>query len=220
MVIAPGRQHDDGVSEAGPRQVRGFRPGARRRSRLAIGAALMALAVGGNVAVYASLDQRAEVLQVSRDVPAGVVLSAGDLRVVKVGGDPTVRVLRADQLDQVVGHHAKVRLVSGSLLVAEALQSGPLVTPGAAVVAVQVADGGIPSGLRERSRVQLVVPGGRGGTDPGAMVVDGLVVGLPSSTQSVTGRVSVSVEVERSLAATVAAGDDVRIVLLDPAGGP
>lgn len=200
----------------GERPIRGFRPSARRRSRMAIGAALAAVAIGGNVIVYSNLDQRTEVLQVVRDVPAGAQLVAADLRPVQVGADASVRIVSADQVGSVVGQHAKVRLVAGSLVVTESLQPAPLVSPGAAVVAVQVPEGALPLGLRERSQVQLVLAPGRTGDVDTIVVVPGRVVGLPVGSSAVTGRVSLSVEVDEPVAATVAASDDVRVVLMEP----
>jgi hypothetical protein len=194
----------------------GFRPAARRRSRVMVGAAFVALAVGGNLLVYSNLDQRTEVLQLVRDVPAGSLIQAGDLRAVAVGADASVRTVEAGQLDAVVGRYAKVRLVAGSLLVAETLQPEPLVSPGSAIVAVQIPEGALPAGLRERSRVQLVLPPLRNDDTGSLVIVTGRVVGLPTSPSSVTGRASLTVEVEESLAAAVAARDDVRVVLLEP----
>jgi hypothetical protein len=199
------------------RQPRGFRPASRRRARVAGGAALVAAAIGGNVLVYTSLDDRRPVLQAVRDVPAGEQLTIDDVRSIDVDADDTLRAVSADRLSAVVGQYAKVRLVSGSLVVVEALQPMPLVSRGTAVVAVQVPDGALPIGLRERSRVQLVVPSAGDGTTAGVpTIVDGRVVGLPTAPATATGTLSVSVEVPEQLAATVVASDDVRVVLIAP----
>lgn len=196
----------------------GFRPPGRRRTRLAVGLLLAALAVVANLLVYSSVSERRPVLQVVRDVPAGNLIGPDDIREVEVAADPTVRVVGAEQRPLVVGSYARVRLVSGSLVVAEAIQPGPLVAPGSAVIAVQVPDGALPVGVRERSRVRLVVPPPRGDLEAVPIEVDGWVVGLPSSPQSVTGRLSLSVEVAEADATRIVTGDDVRVVLLDPAG--
>lgn len=196
---------------------RGFRPASRRRARVAGGAALVAVAIGGNLLVYSSLDDRESVLQVVRDVPAGAQVAVEDVRPIEVDADDTLRSVRADRLSTVVGQFARVRLVSGSLVVAEALQSTPLVSPGAAVVAVQVPEGALPIGLRERSQVQLVVPAsGDGSTASAPTIVSGRVVGLPTAPTTVTGTRSLSVEVSEESAATVVASDDVRVVLIHP----
>lgn len=199
-----------------PTAPRGFRPSSRRRTRMVAGVALAAIAIGGNLAVYSSVGSREPVLQVVRDVPAGQQLTADDLREVEVAVDSTVRTIRAGDAGGVIGQYARVRLVSGSLLVGEALQVEPLVSAGAAVVAIQVPEGALPIGLRERSRVRLVIPPPRAVDDEAPVEVIGRVVGLPSAPQSVSGRLSLSVEVDESSAATVVASDDVRVVLLDP----
>lgn len=197
-----------------------FRPASRRRARILVGLLLAIVAIGGNVAIYSTLDRRSPVLQVVRDVPAGSVISADDLRAVDVAVDPSVRVIEASSRHLVVGQYARVRIVAGSLIVQEALQAEPLVGPDAAVVAVQVADGSLPVGLRERSQLVLVLPSAR--TEPGAevTVVSARVVGLPVPSGATTGRVSLSVEVSRSEAAALAAADDVRVVLLEPGDDP
>jgi SAF domain-containing protein len=196
---------------------RGFRPTSRRRARVAGGVALVAVAIGGNVLVYGSLNQRQSVLQVVRDVPAGQQVTAADVRPIEVDADDTLRSVRADRLPTIVGQFAKVRLVSGSLVVTQALQSTPLVGAGAAVVAIQVPEGALPIGLRERSQVQLVVRGDGDGSAAGVPTnVNGRVVGLPTAPTTATGTLWLSVEVPEQLAATVVASDDVRVVLVQP----
>lgn len=193
---------------------RGFQPAARRRNRIAAGALLAAVAIGGNALVYSSLNTSEPVVQVVRDVPAGARLTADMLRTVDADVDATVNVIPGDDLDALVGRYAKVRLVSGSLIVAEALQDEPLVAPGSAVVAVQVDEGSLPLGLRERVPVVLVVPSPSDTAGP--LSIDGQVVGLPQETATALGRQSVSVEVALADAPTVAAADDVRVVLVEP----
>ena len=88
----------------------------------------------------------------------GEQLTGDDVRPIDVDADDTLRAIPADRLSTIVGQYAKVRLVAGSLVVTESLQGAPLVSSGAAVVAIQVPDGALPIGLRERSPVELVVP--------------------------------------------------------------
>ena len=194
----------------------GFQPAARRRNRIALGAALAAVAIGGNLYVYSSLDDAGPVVQVVRDVPAGEQITADMLRTVDADVDSTVNVVPGEQLDSLVGSYAKVRLVSGSLVTSEALQSTPLVTDGSAVVAIQVPEGALPIGVRERAAVVLVVANG----DAAPVSVAGRVVGLPAPTNSALGVESLSVEVDVADAATIAAADDVRVVLVEPTADP
>jgi hypothetical protein len=195
---------------------RGFRPTSRRRTRIAGGAALAAAAIGGNVLLYASLDDRSEVLQVVRDVRAGELITSDDVRIVDVDLDPTVPSVRADQIGLVVNRYARVHLASGTLVSEVLVQSEPLVSPGASVVAIEVRETRIPTGLRERSQVQLVVD--RDGTDP--LVTSGRIVSNRVATDSVSGVTTLSVEVAQADATAVAASDDVRIVLVDPGRDP
>jgi hypothetical protein len=208
--VPPARSSDG----AGDR--RGFQPAARRRNRIALGVALAAIAIGGNLLLYSSLDDAQPIVQVVRDVPAGEQLTADMLRTVDADVDSTVNVVPGEQLDSLVGSYAKVRLVSGSLVTSEALQSTPLVSDGSAVVAIQVAEGTLPIGIRERVAVVLVVADG----DATPITVGGRVVGLPVSMNSALGVESLSVEVDVADAATVAAADDVRVVLVDPTADP
>jgi hypothetical protein len=179
--------------------------------------ALIAVAIGANVLVYSSLDDREPVLQLVRDVPAGQQLTGDDVRPIDVDADDTLRAIPAGALSTIVGQYAKVRLVAGSLVVTEALQGAPLVSSGAAVVAIQVPDGALPIGLRERSPVELVVPvAGDGSTAAAPTIVSGRVVGLPTAPATATGTLSLSVEVPAQQAAAVVASDDVRVVLVQP----
>lgn len=179
------------------------------------------MAIGGNVLVYSSLDDAQPAVQVVVDVPAGAAITADMLRMVDVDVDPSVNVVSGEQLDSLVGSYAKVRLVSGSLVTAESLQSEPLVAEGGAVVAIQVAEGSLPVGLRERVPVVLVIPPTGTASEPSTPTsIDGRIVGLPTTTGSALGLQSVSVEVARADAATVAAADDVRVVLVEPTPDP
>ena len=198
----------------------GFRPGARRRNRIAAGVALAAVAVGGNAAVYSTLDSASPAVQVVRDVPAGTQLTSDMVRTVDVDVDASVNVV--GRIDEVLGSYAKVRLVSGSLVTGEALQGSPLVTEGHAVVALLVPEGSLPVGVRERVPVDLVRPAAFVAGQPPAppLVVPGRVVGLPTESSSVLGEQSLSVEVTVADSALVASADDVRIVLSAPSADP
>ena len=172
------------------------------------------IAVGVVLLVFASADKRVAVLQVVRDLPAGTQVTAADVRSIEVSADPSLAVVHAVDLPTVVGQYAKVRIVGGGLLSAGLLQARPLVAPGSAVVAVTLPAGEVPAGLRERSQVEVVMPT-TGDTLPLAPVT-GRVVGLPAAPDSVTGQMSLSLEVSSADAVTVANAAAVRVVLIDP----
>ena len=184
---------------------------SRARGRLALGALIVAIGVLINLAIYRSVDDKSPVLQLNRDVPAGQQISADDFRTVEIGADGAFRSVPSSDLNAVVGSYAKVRLIAGTLLAREALQAGPLVAPGASVVAVTFPAGEVPIGLRERSRVSVVIVA----SDRTSTSVNGTIVGLPSQTGS-SGQVSVSIELAAGDAGAVAAAEKVRLVLLDP----
>ena len=191
---------------AGPARI-----SSRARGRLAHGALIVAVGVLVNLAVYRGVNDRSPVLQLARDVPAGQQITADDFRTVDIGSDGSFRAVPSGDLNAIVGSYAKVRLIAGALLAREALQAGPLVATGASVVAMTVPAGEVPIGLRERSRVSVVIIA----SDRTSRSVEGLVVGLPTKAAS-TGQVSVSIEVAAGDATSVAAAEKVRLVLLDP----
>ena len=200
-----------------PPAPRGFRPPSRRRARVALGVLLAAFAVGGNLLVYSSLDHKTEVLQIVRDISAGEIVSADDLRVVAVDVDPTVPTVAPQAIGSVVNQYARVHLAAGTLMVDVLVQPTPLVTIGQGVVAVEIRPTHLPAGLRERSRVMLVVVDGDG--SPG-LVTEGRVVATGDSSGSSENVVALSVEVREEDAAAIAAAADVRVALLDPGADP
>ena len=194
----------------------GFRPASRRRARIAAGAILVAIGVGGNLLLYASLDDSTEVLQVVSNVRAGEQITDADLRIVEVELDATVPVIPASEIGRVVGQYARVYIAAGTLMVDVLIQPTPLVAAGQGVVAVEIRPTQVPRDVRERSRVLVVV---LPDDDEPPIVVEGRVVAV--SDRADAGEViSLSVEVDQADGPTVAAGDDVRVVLLDPAIDP
>lgn len=198
----------------------GFRPSARRRNRIAAGVAIAAVAVAGNVLVYSGLDADEAVVQVVRDVPAGERITPDMVRPVDVDVDDSVAVVPAARMDSVVGRYAKVRLVAGALVTEPALQTQPLVTAGTSVVAIQVAEGSLPVGLRERAPLEIVIPSDPNDAAGLPLTVEARVVALPITPGSAIGTQSLSVEVAAGEAATVAAAERVRVVLVEPWSDP
>lgn len=214
MAMSERRAADPPVAPTDRSEPRGFRPASRRRSRLAAGAILAAIAIGGNVLLYASLDDQTEVLQLVRNVRAGEVVTSEDLRIVEVDLDPTVPSVAAGDIGLVVNRYARVYLPSGTLIFDQLVQSTPLVSDGAGVVAVEIRATRLPSGLSTRSQVLLVVV--EGGSDE-LFVTEGRVV--RRGTDGDEGG-ALSVEVAVADAPRVAAADDVRVVLIEPGVDP
>lgn len=212
MAMTDRRPTDQSAQPAERDEPRGFRPASRRRTRIAAGAVLAAIAIGGNVLLYTSLDDKTEVLQLVNDVRAGEVVTSDDLRVVEVDLDSTVPAVAAGDIALVVNQYARVYLPSGSLIFDQLVQSSPLVSDGAGVVAVEIRPTQVPAGLTTRSRVLLViVPEG----DSEPFVTQGRVVRHGADAADGT-TAALSVEVVVADAPTVAAADDVRVVLVEP----
>lgn len=185
---------------------------------MAVGTLLSLVAVGVVLFVFSTTDKRVAVLQVVHDIPAGAQLNSSDLRSIELSTDPSLAVIKVSDMSSVIGLYAKVRIVPGGLLALGLLQAAPLVTHGAAVVAVSIPSGELPAGLRERSQVQVVIPS-TGDEAPPSPVL-GRVVGLPLAPDSATGQMSISLEVAAEDAVVVASAERVRVVLLDPGVDP
>lgn len=196
---------------------RGFRPTSRRRARFAAGAVLAAIGIGGNVLLYTSLDDTTEVVQAVTTIRQGEQIGPSDLRVVEVEIDGSVPVVPAAQLDQLVGQYARTYIGAGTLMIDVMVQATPLVTPGQGVVAVEIRPTQVPRDLRERSQVLIVVVPDDDTEPP--FVTTGRVVDRGDADDG-GDVVSLSVEVSQADAPRVAAGDDVRVVLLDPGVDP
>lgn len=200
------------MSEPNDSPTTGFRPSARRRNRIAAGIALGAAAIGGNLLVYSSLNDTTTVVQAVDNIPAGAQVTVDMLRTVDVDVDPSVPTIGGDELSALIGQYAKVRIVSGQLVVGLAFQPEPIVDPGKAIVAIEVDADLVPTDVRERSALQLVI------LDPdGAPITAfGEATEVPTESVAGTGTVSLSVEVDADVAPRVASADVVRLVLLPP----
>lgn len=214
-----------GYSATGGQHRRGgFRARTMSRSRIAFGVTLIATAVAGNLIIYASSTSTTPVVQAVRDVPAGAQITVSDLRVVEIGGiDPSVSVVGPDEWAGLVGEYAVGRITAGSLIVPSSTQPHPIVNPGHSIVAIDVRTARIPHGIRERSRVDVVLPPqpahlsvGSDDENPVTVVVPGIVVAPPQPVSTVGDTVALSLEVLADDAHLVVTHSDPSIVLLPP----
>ncbi|KPM50373.1 hypothetical protein ACG83_40240 [Frankia sp. R43] len=188
---------------------------------------LVALSVAAFVVVGNEREGLREVLAVARDVPAGRVLTAQDLRPVSVGGG--VDVVAADAVDAVVGRVAVVPLLAGSLLPPGAVGDGSRVPPtGQALVGAALKTGQYPPDLARGDRVAVLLTSMSTGTAGStvsppatgspARSVQGLVVTVQADETSGagTGGVVVALQIPDTdadaLAEAAAAGRAVLVV--------
>src|SRR5436190_15097103 len=107
----------------------GLRMRPQRPIRAVFAGLLVVASVAIAVTVYSRIGDRHEVLAVTRTVLAGEQLTDTDLKEVSISSDGSFASMPASSRSLIVGQYAKVRLVSGSLLVTDSVQSRPLVDP-------------------------------------------------------------------------------------------
>jgi hypothetical protein len=187
-----------------------------------IGAVLVS-AVGFTL-IASAVGQRSDVLALARDVPAGHVLGAGDLRSVEVAADSGVVTVSGRAA--VLGRRAKVPLVAGSLLSREQVGTRADFPPaGFSQVALAVEPGAAAPDLARGERV-AILPGPQSDTtasadgDAAAQVraaVVGTVSGVRAAEAAGGPRV-VTVLVEMAAARRATELEHPRVVVL-PAEG-
>ncbi len=201
----------------------GLRMRPHRPMRALAGALVVVTSVVAALAIYARIGDRAEVLAVSRDVLAGEQIVDDDLEVVSLSSDDRIPTVPASQRSAIVGQYARVRLLAGSLLAADSVQSRPIVDPDRVLMSVVVPVGLVPVGLREQSRVVLVVtPPTSGGVRPAPVLVDAVVAAVPRNLGEVVGSadagqgmIALAVEVPPSYVGVVGEADAVSVGVLD-----
>ncbi len=187
-----GRTGATGPPPGSPAAALASKPGLRMRPqrpmRAVVGALVVVASVVAALAIYTRIGNRTDVLAVARDVLAGEQIGADDLEVVAISSDDGIPTVPASQRNTIVGQYARVRLLSGSLLVADSVQAKPLVDPDRVLMSVVVPVGLVPVGLREQSRVVLVVtPPTPGGQRPPPVLVEAVVAAVPRNLGEVVG---------------------------------
>src|SRR5262245_3663231 len=114
----------------------GLRMRPHRPMRVLVGTLIVVASVIAALALYARVGDRTEVLAVSRDVLAGEQLTAADLEVVAFSSDDAIPTVPATQRSAFVGQYARVRLMAGSLLSLDSVQSRPIVDPDRVLMSV------------------------------------------------------------------------------------
>jgi hypothetical protein len=201
------------------------RPGAGRRRQLPL-VVVGVLLVVGCALVFADISLRTgrgqEVLVVSEPVAAGQLVTAGDLRAVKLSATGGVASVPAGDEQAVVGQPAAVALAAGSVLTRADVGASAGVGAGFDVVAVALKPGAYPPALAAGARVQLVPvassssssgSGSTATTGSGPVGATVLAVEAPSATSG--SPAVVSLEVARSDAdevASLAAAGEVALV--------
>lgn len=178
----------------------------RRPVVVALSLALVVLGALLSVWAYSSLGNAQQVVAVRADVARGEVINAEALQVVRVGVDPALAVVPAEDLDSLVGQRASVDLRAGQLVVPSAVTAEVVPRAGYSVVGLSLGAGQIPAdSLQVGDAVRVVsTPGQQGEVgEVDLQVFDGAVVSVTPADAS--GNVGVVVEVSADQAPELAA---------------
>ena len=152
-------------------QLRGL-PRRRRPAMIALAAALIGAGILASAALYQREDHQVPVVMVTTAVPAGAVITSGDVGTTTVAAGPGLQVIPARQLSQVVGLVAATSLRPGTLLASSELTSKLSPGAGQQLVPVALKPSGLPaSGLAPGDRVLVVATPAAGGSSSGAAPV-------------------------------------------------
>jgi hypothetical protein len=132
------------------------RPWRPRPSLLVVGLVLVLASVVGVGALIHSVSGEHGILVMSQTVPAGQVITTGDLEVVNVSEDMGgLTVIDSSEEDVVVGRPAATTLYGGTPLVAAEL--GPVALPtGESVMAVNAKLGSYPPSIAPGDEVEVI----------------------------------------------------------------
>ncbi len=184
-------------------------PKLRRRPAL-IAASVAAICLGALASLYAytSSSSARDVLAVRNTIQRGSAISADDLMVVRIGVDPALKALPADQASTVVGKHAALDLAAGGVVTAEQVTDASVPPKGQSVVGISLTAALLPANeLRVGDAVRVVTtPGPQAdaatSTATTTTPVDATVVGVTPDQTS--GNTVVNVQVPYGDAAKVA----------------
>lgn len=124
------------------------RSAPRRRSVMQGALAVLLIIIGALTAGYVAqrIGTTHNYLAVARPVGAGQEITAGDLIIVRVNSALGLRPVPADQADQIVGKHALMALVPGSLITLDQVTDNPVPKPGHQIVGLKLKEGLVPQG--------------------------------------------------------------------------
>jgi SAF domain len=172
-----------------------------------LGLAVLCILGGGLVflGLYRARGHQIPVLVVAHDVAAGQVINDGDLGVAEVSASGIETVPVADRAS-LAGKVAKVALSKGALLAPGQLVADGGLGAGEALIALAFPETVVPRSLHNEDSVRLVVAD---------KVMDAKVTDIKPVT-SATGTVSITFQLDQDAARVVAAGKEVRLLVVRP----
>lgn len=220
----PGRVRAEAPADEHIASVPSISPPTRRRPWLMVlGVLLITTCALAGTALVQSVDDRAQVLVVARDVPLGQAVVEEDLALAQISASPEVETISADQADAVIGQTAMTSLLTGELVTMSKLDSAPSPDPGQQLVAIALRPSQLPAqGLHTGEVVQVVSTPGEGGEVPTELPVSVTATVLRVGEPDMDGITVVDVQTPKTdgavLAARVATGR-IALVVEAPGGG-
>jgi len=194
-------------------------PGRQRRWSLALLAVLITLGSAlAFVLLWINAGERKPVLALARTVPAGQVIVADDLTVVRVSADPQLDPVPSSERQSVIGKTAGSDLVKGSLLTRGQLTEGQLLEPGKAIVALTLAESQMPTGVRVGDQLEIVLippkdPSGYTHVEDAKVLTTATVFGV-SELVGTEQSMHISLVVDASVAPQISVGNAVDLIRL------
>lgn len=155
------------VSPAGPKKR--YRP-----ARIALAIVVMIVAGLGALYLYRMASHSSSVVQVRTDVARGATIKTTDLTTVTIGSTPGIPTVPAEELQTMVGKHARWDMTAGTLLAPEQVTDSPQPAKGRTQIGLQLTPGRtVPGDITPGTVLRLVVtapdgnPEFQGGTENG-----------------------------------------------------
>ncbi|MEV7471481.1 SAF domain-containing protein [Streptomyces kronopolitis] len=196
-------------------------PRRRKRSMLVLGVLVTLVGVLGTSMLVRSAGDRADVLAVAREVPAGQEITPEDLTTAALPDDPALQPVKASEKSSVIGRRATTPLHPGELLTDAQVHGGKTLPAGQELVAVEVQRGAAPvDALAAGDKVKIVstpgkdepVSNSKSQSAPEEIAARIVKVGAPNAAGAVVVQVSVA-STDGSLLAARAATGRVALVL-------
>jgi SAF domain len=189
------------------------------RGRYLVAAAIVVLsALTVPLLVHAATGPHPSVLTAARDLPAGHVITAGDLRTA-TGTGSSASTIPADRAASLIGQQLKVEVPPGAVLAPADL--GPFPPTGMTLVPVAVKAGQFPPNLQSGYQVAVFPTNTTGGVAAQAAAhaaATGRVVQIQDQPDSSNGTVVVLLITSTTQAPIIAQAASVVLVTLDAAG--
>ncbi len=117
----------------------------RRPIFLAVGIALVALAVVGMLTAVSAMRQTTDILVLSKEVQQGHVIVSGDLAVKQVNSDAGLGGVPVGEKSKIVGRVASMRMPAGTVLLPSAVTDQVVPGRGLSIVGITVTYSHLPS---------------------------------------------------------------------------